>query len=246
MYKNRNRKYSGFTLIELLVVMSILMILGGLTFASFNNLQKVIKLNEYANNLEQNVRNAQRASMLLERGSSEKWLYGIGVDFSLIDQAGSNGIYRVFKWCSPFDDYGNGKTSSRIPAYNPAVAGGITSSNGYLNPFPKDSDYATNTCYQTQTDTTAQIRGLSGYTMSVKPPISTITTNAVRYVLFEAVTGRTFFYNETGALINYTGDGKLVSNPIDFELTITPLAGGVGKHIKIQNISGRVSIEANK
>ena len=69
--KGHSKKYIAYTLVEMLIVMSVVIIMMSMSFASFNGLQNTIKMNEYILTLEQNVRNVQRAAMLLERKSGE-------------------------------------------------------------------------------------------------------------------------------------------------------------------------------
>jgi len=127
----KNKKYSAYTLMELLVVMSIFMIFGTMSLGSFTGLQNTVKINEYMLNMEQNIRLVQRSAMLLERSVHERWIYGLGVDFTQTAVDGTVGQYEVFKWCSPFNDYGDVRTTSDFPDYDPGL-GAITVDNGGL------------------------------------------------------------------------------------------------------------------
>ncbi|HRZ84938.1 MAG TPA: type II secretion system protein, partial [Candidatus Dojkabacteria bacterium] len=95
-------RYSGFTLIELLIVMSIIVLLSGLSFSTYQNFQSTIRLNEFINGFEQNIRKVQRDAMLLEKSSNEGWIYGLGIDLRNIEDTvnGTFGVYYPFKWCS--------------------------------------------------------------------------------------------------------------------------------------------------
>ncbi|NMC08984.1 hypothetical protein GYA44_01485 [Candidatus Microgenomates bacterium] len=223
---------------EMLVVMTIIIILGAMTFTAFDGLQNTVKLNEYMLNLEQDVGSVQRSSMLLQRNSGERWIYGLGIDFSSITE---DGDYRTFKWCSPYSDYGDIRTRSKLPAYNPEM--NIDDINAHL-PEISEASYTSSTC--PLAEPVSEFKNLSGYVGTTKPPKATITilgTEATRvnYVLFESVSGRTFFYNEDGDLLNYTSDGEPIDNPVNFELEITPMGKGSTRRLAITNLSGKIS-----
>ena len=97
------KKYSAYSLLELLLVLAMLGIFGAMAFGTFNGLENTVKMNEYMLSLEQDIRTTQRAAMLLERDTDERWLYGIGIDFSSTE---TDGTYKKFKWCSEYSDYG--------------------------------------------------------------------------------------------------------------------------------------------
>lgn len=235
------KKYPAYTLLELLVVMSILGILGTMSFSAFGSLQNTVKMNEYVLTIEQDVRSVQRAAMLLQRTPGERWLYGLGIDFGDMKDSGD---YTVFKWCSPFDDYGNILTKSNLPAYNPSKILGLgtghgTDKNGEM---PMDR-ILRGSC---GTDVSSSLSILSGYDKTTRTPISTINRTAIdtkvpRYVIFESVSGRTFFYDELGGLLNYTAEGKMVDDPGSFVITIIPDANVNTRIITISNLSGKIS-----
>jgi type II secretory pathway pseudopilin PulG len=228
---------------ELLVVMAIFAVLGAMSFSAFGGLQNTVKMNEYALTVEQDVRSVQRAAMLLQRNSNEKWLYGVGIDFGAIN-TNHDGEYTVFKWCSPFYDYGDILTRSNLPAYNPARQLGYvlgTERNGYIsnitNPIASSCSAGASSSLSVQ----------GGYDKSTKTPVSEITITQIngvtpRFVIFESVSGRAFFYDTSGALLNYTSEGVLQDNPAPFVITIVPESTSVGTRvIKIDNLSGKVS-----
>lgn len=222
----------------MLVVMAIIVILGGMTFSAFDGLQNTVKMNEYVLNLEQDIRNVQRASMLLQRDSGERWIYGLGIDFSNVTE---DGEYRTFKWCSPYSDYGDIRTKSKLPAYNPSMF--IDDTNAHLPDFTEDT-YTSSTCPMAEPE--SEVKNLSGYVGSTKPPkgvINIIGTeeSEVNYVLFESVSGRTFFYNIDGDLLNYTSNGDSIENPVNFELELTPSGKGANRKIVITNLSGKIT-----
>lgn len=243
-------KYSAYTLFELLIVISIFIILGGMTFSAFDGLQNTVKMNEYMLNIEQDIRNVQRSAMLLQRNPGENWIYGIGIDFSEIT---TDGLYRVFKWCSPYGDYGdNIKTKSDIPGYSPdEIAMGP--SNGDI-PIPSSEDYAeySKTMCGEVTDTFAGIlRTMPGYDRTITLPKSAIILGDPTYILFESVSGRAFFYDDSGSLLNYYrtngGDGEIgtifpADELIPFTLEITPEGAGSTRSLTVRPLSGKIEV----
>ncbi len=228
---------------ELLVVMAIFAVLGAMSFSAFGGLQNTVKMNEYALTLEQDIRSVQRSAMLLQRTSGEKWLYGLGIDFGSIN-TNHDGEYTVFKWCSPFYDYGDILTRSSLPAYNPGRTLGYpsgTERNGYIsnitNPIAGSCSVGISSSLSVQ----------GGYDKSTKTPVSNITITSIseqtpRFVIFESVSGRAFFYDTNGVLLNYTSEGVLQDNASAFVITITPESTSVSTRvIKIDNLSGKVS-----
>ena len=230
MFSTLKRKYPAYTLLELLVVLSIFSILGAMTFASFDGLQNTVKMNEYMLTLEQNVRTVQRQAMLLERNPGESWLYGLGIDFT---QTTTTGIHRMFKWCSPFPDYGDIKTKSNLPAYNPTADVG-SNRNGLL---PTDRVIGpSSSCSEEGLAT------LAGFDTSIDFPKSdTVIDDSIGYVVFESISGRAFFYNTDGELINYNGDGSQAENVVNFVLTMDPQGTGRTRQFVINNLSGKIS-----
>jgi len=224
LFSTLKRKYPAYTLLELLVVLSIFSILGAMTFASFDGLQNTVKMNEYMLSLEQNVRTVQREAMLLERNPGEGWLYGLGIDFS---------AQKVFKWCSPFSDYGDIKTKSNLPAYNPTANVG-TGRNGWL---PTDRSISTSSSCSGEGLVT-----LAGFDKSTDLPKSDIVIgDGIGYVVFESISGRAFFYNTNGELINYNVDGSQSENVVNFVLTVDPQGTGRTRQFVINNLSGKIS-----
>ena len=227
--------------------MSILVILSTITFSSFSGLENTIKMNEYTVTLEQNLQGVQRASMLLERTSGENWIYGLGIDFGNV---GNNGNYTVFKWCSPYSDYGSTRTKSSLPNYDPSYDVGslIPNEGGYseYNAYLPSVATITNSSACGSSLTSSALRFIPGYESSVETPISTISvmvgSKQVRYILFESVSGRAFFYDNDGVLVNYSVKGKL-SAADPFVITITPTGKGSTRVLTVGNLSGKVSTE---
>ncbi|MGI6484515.1 MAG: hypothetical protein ACOX0R_02750 [Candidatus Dojkabacteria bacterium] len=247
----------------MLIVIAVIITIITLSLATYQNLQATIRLNEYTNNLEQNIRKAQRDAMLLEKKSNEGWIYGIGIDFGSINNDDTYGQYKVFKWCSGFSDYGDLRTSSLVPNYDPTMPSTVGTGNSEI-PKTNFDEIIPGNC---GTDGSQQMLkehilygdGRVGTGIDANPPKGTIEVNqlstdtirnkTVRYVLFESVTGRTFFYNVFGRLLNY----NLAETPMtpredatNFVMRIKPSIGGKGKKITIYNMSGRVIVEANE
>jgi hypothetical protein len=199
-------------------------------------------MNEYVLTVEQDVRSVQRAAMLLQRDSGEKWLYGLGIDFG---NMGDNGNYTVFKWCSPFGDYGDILTKSSLPAYTPSKVLGSptigTELNGYLTVTTIGESCGSNP--------TSSLSLLPGYDKTTTTPKSSIGVTQIdgktpRYVIFESVSGRTFFYAQNGELLNYDSNGKLTDAPQPFVITIIPDSNVNTRVITIGNLSGKISTKS--
>lgn len=236
---------------ELLIVLGIFAILAGMTFSSFSGLQNTVKMNEYVLTLEQDIRSVQRAAMLLTRSSEEKWVYGLGIDFGSM---GDDGKYTVFKWCSPFSDYGNIATRSALPAYDPNQDVGtvLVGNGGDLNAYMNVSGGISNSSICSLSAFSSTLRTLGGYSQTSSTPkanisISAIDTNSdVRYVVFESVSGRAFFYDSSGVLLNFDSEGNLIEEPEAFVITIEPLSNVNTRIISIGNLSGKISTQSVK
>ncbi len=247
MVSPKEKRYTAFTLIEMLIVISVLIILGSLSLASYQKMQVVMRTNEYINSLEQDIRRIQRDAMLLDRKQGENWLFGIGIDFTKMNEDGGSGAYRVFKWCSPFSEYGNSRTTGSVPGYTRYEPNKRNLPNAEGNG---------DACYSLEERRLYIPRKY----LDLKPPRSviSITTKSrtsteikgeeLGYVLFESVTGKAFFYNLDGELINYMpiGDDIPLADEIyDLVITIKPLRGGVVRSLTIQHMSGMMEISTN-
>jgi prepilin-type N-terminal cleavage/methylation domain-containing protein len=242
-YLNNNKKYPSFTLLEMLIVMTILSVLIGMTLSSFGGLRNTIKMNEYMLNLEQDIRSVQRAAMLLERDPTENWIYGLGIDFTNINENDSDGEYIIFKWCSSLIDYGDATTRSNIPGF---VEGGeAEGKDGNLPILGPTEEYPGGIC-----GSQVSLMGfpgalyiVSGYAKPMSPPISDINfIGDARYVLFESVSGRAFLYNNLGELLNYDTEGNPMDNPSHLEIHFVPKGRTNARKITIRNLSGKIDI----
>lgn len=242
-----SRKYKGFTLIEMVVVMGIAVILIGLSMDSFGGFRTEMLLTQAVYNISQDIRTAQRSSMFVTRDINDKWLYGVGID---LQNYNTTKQYKVFKWCSQFDEYdqnGDPRLRSELPNWNPSqnfnISGNakITSVYSPSCSCDKNGSVSSVTC----------LEDVSGY-MTEKLDQSFIVTieqingRNPRYILFEAVSGRTFFYDSNGELLNYTYGGPGVvnfsSNPQSLVIKIEAPSGSTRK-VYIEPVSGRIKTE---
>lgn len=239
-----HNQYKAYTLVEMLVVLAIFIIIASIGFSSFYGLKDAISMNEKVLSISQDLRFAQRSALFLERGSNEKWVYGIGLDFSTLN---SDGKYKMFKWCSQFNEYGDTRTKGIVPNYDKAFQ--IGGSNGAL-PY---TDYAENCNKGAATTELTMLpdngeRNVSGFTIDLPT-----TNNAVgdvgawpAYIVFESVSGRAIFYDTTGTVINYSSTGQIVGSPISFKLSLASDRTKVRKVISISYISGKVDVKTEK
>jgi prepilin-type N-terminal cleavage/methylation domain-containing protein len=231
-------KYKAFTLLELLIVMSIITILMTMSLSAFVGLRNTVKMNEYILNLEQDIRNVQRSAMLVERDPTENWIYGLGIDFTSVEEDDALGSYTIFKWCSSFPDYGDITTRSKIPGFDPDTMNVDVS----LPPMGAEG-FKQGIC-----DLSAgivfpgELYILSGFSQSISPPVSNISfTSDARYVLFESVSGRAFFYDIDGNLLNYNPlTGEPWVDPVSFGIEFTPVGRTSKRGISIGNVSGKI------
>lgn len=237
-------RLEGYTLIEMLIVLAIFIIITTIGFRSFYGLRDSIAMNEKILSLSQDFRYAQRSALFLERGSNDRWVYGIGLDFSTLL---SDGKYKLFKWCSPYDAYGNPQTRSNIPNFDPSFA--IGGNNGKL----PSGVYSTDCPKGVATNDLSMLpnngeRNISEFVVDLPS-----SNNAIGdiggfpvYILFESVSGRAFFYDSDGNIVNYDSNGEIIATPIDFLLSVESKRTKTKKAIKIGNISGKVDVITTK
>lgn len=250
MYRKR---YSAFTLIEMLLVMSILVIIGGLSFAAYQQMQVTIRLNEYTNVLEENIRRVQREAMLLKRYPGESWIYGLGIDFTKADNTETWGRYEVFKWCASDPDYGNPRSTTTIPGYAKGSVYG--DGNGLLPALS-----ATEGRIRCNLNGTEERLIIPGYEIGLAPPqglisfsggislVSPDVKSQIKYLLFESVTGRAFFYGSDNSLIGYQQEGNddpvvIDSGVPSFNINIVSSATDIKKQLMIEPFSGKVAVK---
>lgn len=129
MNKKRNT-IAGYTLLEMLLVMAIVVVLGAFGVGGFIGVRETMVAKENVEILQQDIRSARLNSMLLEKGSDENWLYGVGID---LESLNSDGEYVFFKWCSPFEDFGDELTKSELPGWDSSYEIGYNT--GRTSPF---------------------------------------------------------------------------------------------------------------
>lgn len=197
--------------------------------------------------LEQDIRAVQRSAMLLERNTDEKWVYGLGIDFSQVNE--DSGVYKMFKWCSPFEDYGDVTTKSGLPAYDPSENVGVLLTSGSMAgesnaTLPSGGGIL---LQSTCNGAGSELRTLSGYDRSVRLPASDIVLGDVQYILFESVSGRAFFYDLDGNILNYHNEGVIVGpdSLVHFTMQITPHKGASGRTITVKHLSGKIDTQIN-
>ncbi|MBP8978932.1 prepilin-type N-terminal cleavage/methylation domain-containing protein [Candidatus Dojkabacteria bacterium] len=253
MLSPREKRYKAFTLIEMLIVVGILVILGSLSLASYQRMQVVMRTNEYINSLEQDVRRIQKNAMLQDRKQGEYWSFGIGIDFTEMNTDDGSGTYSVFKWCSPYKEYGDRRTTGSVPGYSKFTP------NGHNLPTSRRNG---DVCNSNTGDTRLY---LPSRFLDLRPPRSVITVSPkprvlglggkgdlmdkdLGYILFESVTGNAFFYNRNGQLINYEVKGddiELTNNIFDLIIRIRPQRGGVNRTLTIRHLSGIMELDTN-
>lgn len=195
--------YKAFTLIEMLIVLLIVVILFAAGVLSVSDFQSSINLTNTMSFLEQDIRYAQRSALFLSREIDEGWIYGIGVDFSQVDNTGE---YQLFKWCAPYESFDpeNEIMTSALPGFDPEYNlnvpldgvqnGGLPASgvqdgkcDGTISRLVKIGEYNT---FKIPTNSIVLERYQNG---SASPS----------YVLFESMTGRAFIYDSSLQLLNY-------------------------------------------
>ncbi|MCK9369046.1 type II secretion system GspH family protein [Candidatus Dojkabacteria bacterium] len=237
------KKYKAYTLVEMLVVMGIFGIIAGMGFATFYGLRDTMALNQELITFSQDVRNAQRSALFLDRTVGERWIYGVGVDFS---QMNSDERYNTFKWCSQFNDFGDTKTKGTIPNFDKTIP--VGSQNGNLptaNYLYKECSLGISVSELVKLTGTVDKYFESNFNISF--PSSNNATGDVGgvpvYLVFESVSGRAFFYDSSGNIVNYTSAGLPVDAPVDLVIEVRSPRTRVLKVMTVSNISGKVTVE---
>jgi prepilin-type N-terminal cleavage/methylation domain-containing protein len=229
------KKIKAYTLIEMLIVMSIMVIVLSIGITSYTAYIETTKYNQDVANLESDITAMQRASMLFKKDADDGWVYGVGIDFGGIIEG--NGTYKFFKWCSGFEDYGDIRTTSKYPNYNPDT----DSSWGLPITNPDPEPYQSTSCadfIDPATNPNGAIVSLSGYGIGrlnlgedvFAVNMGTGDYNGAQYLLFESVTGRAFIFDSAGNLVND-------NLGIVFEKRV-----GTSNIMSIYNLTGRTEI----
>ncbi len=231
--------YYGYTLAEILVVLMIVIILGGMGAYSFSGLRDTILVKQNIEEIKQDMQLVQQKAMLIEKRSDEGWIYGIGIDFSHVNE----GRYTFFKWCSPFPSYGDPATRSEIIAYNPDLGDiGYPLGDGTFNGIlPTDQEHVfleESFCDPTLGTAVVSMPGLEEGKINAGFNIGLL--NDARYVVFEAVTGRVFLYKSDGWPINYNESGEYDPAPV-LGIVIMRNQGQMADVLQIGSLSGAVT-----
>lgn len=239
--KTSQTEYEAFTLTELLIVMMIFTILTAISVATFSSLRTNILLSEESQNISQLIRKTQRSSLLLERKVDEKWLYGIGLDFSTTHL---DNKYKAFKWCSPYNKYGSLLTSNEFPNYDPGEP--LSPTNGNIpSPVVQPSAYVNGCGEVALLPSNGGLLMLASEFTEIQDPLVVGFAGSFElrpvFVLFESASGNAFFYDKDGLLLNYNTDGSPVGTPVDFEMVLAPRDKERGTLIKIRHGSGKIS-----
>jgi len=244
--------YEAFTLIEMLIVLAIIIIISGFAYAGIANYRSAMAVINTSSLIEQDIKMAQRSAMFLSRDVEEGWIYGIGIDFSQIDNA-ANPHYRFFKWCAPFEEFNpmEPKMNSELPGVDTANL--LSIDNGYLPGYTTGKTLCdgTNELIEFKPSHSTEIdRGALRITKA-----EGVRLEDVNYILFESITGRAFLYGATisigggtGTLLNYSlSSGNVTMYPDLTHLQIKLTNIGVnpatsGRTIDVSPVSGRVKI----
>ncbi len=245
-----SKTISAFSLIEMMIVMAIVMLLLSMSIVGIRSTRSTIDMTETYASVVGDIRNTRTSALLLQRNSEDRWIYGIGIDFGDI----GNNKLNTFKWCSPFFEYGQGYTDSALPNFDPDQTGGTPG----LGDLKMPTTYTVDGCHRTGCDpdnptlacnTITKLEGVFGEDEFQNTNVSVNLTGGgnVRFVLFEALSGRAFFYDQSGHLVNFDSTGAIVpqNQEKDLELTFTKLTGGGSKKLVLHHISGWLELVEN-
>ncbi len=234
--------YLGYTLAEMLVVLMVIVILGALGISSFGGLRDTVLVKQNIEDVKQDLQLIQQKAMLLERRETEGWIYGIGIDFREIE----SGKYTFIKWCSPFSSYGDIRTRSEIIGFNPEKTIGeldfVSGVDNKLNatlPLGENFDTTGFCDGERKQSYVTKMFGLENGKMNMGFDIS--LTSEVSFVIFEAVTGRAFLYDNNGIPVNYDTKGTFLSDENTLGIIIFRNRGEMADLIEISSLSGGVS-----
>ena len=114
----------------MLLVMAILVVFGSFGVGGFIGFRETMFVRENVEIIKQDILLAQEQATLVKRDWSDNWLYGVGIDFSGITGEGTT--YNMIKWCSPFSDFGNTITRSKLLGWDPSTDIGTTVTKAVL------------------------------------------------------------------------------------------------------------------
>lgn len=229
------KKYSAFTLLELIIVMVVMFILSTISVLTYRSLVDSFSINEVSLTIAQDIRGTQRVATMLGREADERWLHGIGIDFTDLEDERS---YNIFKWCSGFLYYDASEETltNEVPNLSGSSVEDARISLNEVDSCPRDENGDAMRIIETK-----RFGEYNNLDFSLETD--------VRYVLFESVSGKAFFYDVDGKLLNYNSDGGIIYlNDIGlggielFEIEISPMrrAGLNTRSIVIPPVSGIV------
>ena len=126
----RKLRIKAYSLLEMLLVMAILVVFGSFGVGGFIGFRETMFVRENVEIIKQDILLAQEQATLVKRDGSDSWLYGVGIDFSGITGEGTT--YNMIKWCSPFSDFGNTITRSKLLGWDPSTDIGTTVTKAVL------------------------------------------------------------------------------------------------------------------
>ncbi|MBN1373830.1 prepilin-type N-terminal cleavage/methylation domain-containing protein [Candidatus Dojkabacteria bacterium] len=176
----------ALTLLEVLIVMSIALIVIAGGSVGFLAIRRVQLVDQAALNFKDNLENAKHSALVTKRGAGENWVYGIGVDLSMIS---TKNTYSLFKMCSNSGGY-TPLSSTLFNLFDWRDLGGTscTGVNEGIVYLPGKKDLSAGS-------------GLKGIALNTD----------VKYIIFESVTGRVYFVSKTGAIFDSKIDSLLVT-----------------------------------
>ncbi len=245
------KSYSAFTLIEMLIVMAIVIVLFAVGISSTTGIMATYSSNNAISTIKDDLRYAQRSAMFLDRDFDENWIYGIGIDFTDIN----NGNYRLFKWCSAEPNYSPDidEMNTELPSWDGGT--NFEDSNGHL-PGTKFNVEAGSKCQNSYEETIEIKRKFTEATTKQIMQSDNIMFSRVSvsgttpsYIVYESMTGRAFIYDANGNLLNYdppsgADDDLEIHNTLDnLVIRVSKKRSGEYREINVTPVSGRIIVE---
>lgn len=113
----RIKRLVGYTLLELLVVITLFIILGAIGIGGYLGTRETMIARETVETIKQDIKSARLKAMLLKKGTESNWVYGIGINFTAYTNPNLN-KEMFFKWCSPYEDFGNEVTKAEVLGFD--------------------------------------------------------------------------------------------------------------------------------
>ncbi|MEA3357066.1 MAG: prepilin-type N-terminal cleavage/methylation domain-containing protein [Patescibacteria group bacterium] len=185
--KTVHQNERAFTLIEMMIVLAIIVILIAISWSGFFELRTTMRLHQASENLKSDLVYAQRSAMFIKRKDKDRWIRGIGVKLDGLDHDPMT--YTIFKWCAS-DDGGNYEDFYAVAfgsIYEEDVSCSLIGDGEGLESLSGKEDVLVS-------------NGGMTYVNSID------VGGSASYVVFEAVTGKPHFYNDTGDYFPLSGD----------------------------------------